>query len=166
MARNTQNKFLNELKTVIENGYTLNSEAYLGTNLDVEDYKGDPKSVFVKVGFPSKDDLGTAAVVFIHSLKPASKNLFIGNEKRSYTVIVEGYIGDSVEKTVDGDVLAEDALAQYLLEQISLGIDRSASQFSAVDVYNLDFEPSGSKTGKAGDSNLYGFIAHFSLTLS
>lgn len=156
---NAYNKFLDDLKGIIETGFTVNSRQYLGTGAGgifrVSNYKAVDTPFQVQVSRPTPDDFPMGPDIMIHSFTPNPFYL-IGKTGNIYTFTIEVIFNEGHSKTVDGDVIKRDTLARYFLEEIGEGINQCRGRFTNVNVSRISYLGGVEQSGRVGNKNLYG----------
>lgn len=164
---NELNKFLNELKTIIQNGYTKNGRQFLGTSgsgiFTIINFKNATEGFSVQLKKPSRSDMPLTPTIAIHSITPDLSG-FLGGNKSVYVFNVEMFFSNQ-EKTVDAVKISEEELARYFLEEMNLALENCKDQFSTARVMSLNRLPGVTQEGKYNNTNLYGFTARAEVVL-
>ncbi len=165
---NALNKFLNEFKLIIENGYIKNGRQFLGTGasgvFNVINFDDTIKPFAVQLKKPSRDNMPLSPTIAIYNITPNVSGFLSGN-KNVYVLNVEMFF-TTHQRTVDGVRISDEELARYFLEEMNAAIENCKDQFATVSVTKLNRLPGITQDGKYNNTNIYGFTSRAEVMLS
>lgn len=165
---NELNKFLKELKTVIENGFMRGSRQFLGTGasapFNAKNYRGEDTPFRVITQKPNRDDFTISPLIAIHTFTP-NRFEFVGGSGKNYRFFIECFFAEEFYKTVDGEDISGDELSRYLLDEFNDGLWGAKSEFSTITVSSLEQNTGEQQDGKLGNTTIYGFRTSFTVAM-
>lgn len=157
------NGLLDEIKSIIETGFTVNGVNYLGSELDLLNYKAAtvPFTVHTERGALGEEKVGP--VIIVHEFD-AGYFRTVGKRSKEYAFNLDFIFTDSAfSKVVGADTLKGPKLARELGEHIALAIDLMKPQFTTSCVQTIEANPVPSETGRIEDTDLCGGRVNFTV---
>lgn len=157
------NDFLAELKSIIETGFSVNGVNFLGSELDLVNFKAASSSFKVKTSKGALGEEFMGPVMVIHETDVDYFRL-VGKRSLDYNFNLDFFFTDSAfSKTVNAAVLKGPELARHIGEHIALALDVSKSQFVTTSVQSLTALPVPSETGRIENTDICGGRVSFNV---